>query len=55
MCGHAFDSGSERGSGHVHASDGISRRFPRLWRHRAPAYPFHHLFLVPVKLRDLAT
>jgi hypothetical protein len=38
--------GSERGSGHVYASDGISRRFPRLCRHWAPAYTFHHLFLV---------
>ena len=48
MRGPAFqvDLGSERGSGHVHASDGISRCFSRLWRHLAPAYTFHHLFFI---------
>jgi len=46
----AIDSGGERGSGHVYASDGISRRFQRLYRHWARAYTFHHLFLIDLVL-----
>ena len=42
----AIDSGSKHGRGHVYASDGISRRFPRIYRHRASAYAFRRLLFV---------
>jgi len=42
----AIDSSSESGRGHVYASAVIHHRFPRICRHRAPAYTFRRLFLV---------
>ena len=42
----AIDSGSKHGRGYVYASNGISRRFPRIYSHWAPAYAFHRLLLV---------
>ena len=41
-----IDPGSEHGRGHVHASDVISRRVPRVCGHWTPAYTFRRLFLV---------
>ena len=41
-----IDSGSKHGRGHVYASDGVSRRFHRIYRHWAPAYAFRRLLLV---------
>ncbi len=42
----ADDSGSEHGSVHVHASNSITRRFPRIFRLWAPNYTFRHLFII---------
>jgi hypothetical protein len=42
----AINSGRKHGRGHVYASDGISRRFPRIYSHWAPAYAFRRLLLV---------
>ena len=42
----AIDSGSKHGRGHVYASDGVSRRFPRIYGHWTPAYAFRRLLLV---------
>ena len=42
----AIDSGSEPGRGHVYASTVINHRFPRIYKHWAPAYTFRRLFLL---------
>jgi hypothetical protein len=42
----AIDSGRKHGRGHVHAGDGVSRRFPRIYGHWARAYACRRLLLV---------
>ena len=42
----ANDSGRKYGRGHGYASDGVSRRFPRIYSHWAPAYACSRLLLV---------
>ena len=41
-----IDPRSQHGSGHVYASDGISRRLHHIHKHWAPAYACHRLFLI---------
>jgi hypothetical protein len=41
----ANDSGREHGSGHVYASDGISRGLPCICRLWTSAYTLRHLFI----------